>query len=517
MQSRLAQGDLLQERYVILSVLGKGGMGTVYLVQDTRLRGKLWAIKESIHRVDYQQFIDEAQMLVTLNHPNLPQIVDYYPPNQDGYSYLVMDYVKGSTLLQVFEQAGKELEVDQVLNYMLQLCDVLHYLHRHQPTPIIYRDIKPANVMIDEQDQVKLIDFGIARNYTRGKGSDTVQMGTVGFAAPEQFENKQTDHRTDLFSLGAMMYYLLSCGKYFYTTQKPLDQVRQDLPAQLVQLSTKLLQMDPNLRYQSALELKKELEECRTPTRRLPSLAAGGTRSKRGLLLFLLLLLTALASTTVYWAVNGKQREGASKSAIIEGTQSFILYEAPLFAQRKVILRPDPREEARYKTGQFEWQVYDHTLHNIATLHSSLGQFNGSVTYEFPAAGEYIVELYDKSSEAEGQKLSSTTLRVLPPPKVWFQSIKEKEEKLLVNQRVEFRGIRMKHSSRQNGIGVTRSYLMKRGRELIKPSYLSPEISMLPPVLAQQGSMRSEYLLRMKKGIKVRFTMIRFLSITFLN
>lgn len=252
---------VFHERYRILKVIGKGGMGTVYLADDLRLKGKQWAIKEiKLTQDNYQQFIDEAKMLISLKHSYLPNIVDYYPPNEIGYSYLVMDYIAGSNLSDLFDNYNKVMPLQKVLKYSLQICDLLDYLHNKQQAPIIYRDLKPSNIMIDEQDNVRLIDFGIARSYKKGKKEDTVQMGTVGFAAPEQFENKQTDHRADIYSLGAVLYYLLSQGHLYHSSQKPLNYFRKDLSHDLIWIIRRMLMTDPNERYQNIKEVKKELE-----------------------------------------------------------------------------------------------------------------------------------------------------------------------------------------------------------------------------------------------------------------
>ena len=252
---------ILFNRYEIQDILGKGGMGTVYLVKDIRLKGKFWAIKEVHMSPDsYQEFVDEAEMLVALEHANMPKIADYYPPNEKGQTYLVMDYIKGKTLSEIFEESGHSLSSRRVIKYAIQLCNLLDYLHNYKPTPIIYRDLKPSNVMIDENDNVQLIDFGIARKYKEGKQADTVAMGTAGFAAPEQFDDDlQTDNRTDLFSLGATIYYLLSGGKFVYSTQQPLEAINKDVPKGLSQIVQKLISFEPKDRYQNAKSLKNDL------------------------------------------------------------------------------------------------------------------------------------------------------------------------------------------------------------------------------------------------------------------
>ncbi len=254
--------EMFNSRYRIISLLGKGGMGNVYLAEDLRLKGKLWAIKEiKIEKKDHQKFIDEAKMLATLNHPYLPNIIDYFPPDDNNnLSYLVMDYIKGKTMLEYFNLKRKELETSQIVKYAIQICDLLDYLHNGQANPVIYRDIKPSNIMIDENDKIRLIDFGIARRYKEGKLSDTVQLGTYGFAAPEQFENKQTDQRTDIYSLGALLFFLLSKGIYYRPVEKSLNGLRNDLPISLINIVNKMLKYIPAERYQNIIQVKRDLE-----------------------------------------------------------------------------------------------------------------------------------------------------------------------------------------------------------------------------------------------------------------
>ncbi|MDP5274093.1 serine/threonine-protein kinase [Chengkuizengella axinellae] len=254
----LKQKDCLGNRYQIESIIGQGGMGAVYLAKDLKLKGKRWAIKQTKSQtnsvVNFQQ---EAETLIQLNHPYLPNIIDFFPPNDKGNTYIVMDYIQGGNLAQIFEKEGNNLPFEKVIKYAIQICELLYYLHHHPQAPIIYRDLKPSNVMIDNQDNVRLIDFGISRRFEHSKQQDTVHLGTVGFAAPEQFEGKQTDHRTDLFHLGAMLYYFLTNGHY-YTSNKPLHQFK-NIPNTMIQVIQKLLQVKPENRYQDALLVKKDL------------------------------------------------------------------------------------------------------------------------------------------------------------------------------------------------------------------------------------------------------------------
>jgi serine/threonine protein kinase len=252
-------GTCIGGRYRIESLLGQGGMSHVYLAEDMKLKGKKWAVKECLpFEEDMTYFLEEAEMLARLQHPQLPQLVDYFTTDE-GKGFLVMDYIHGPTLQDLFEEKGRELPVSKIVQIAFQLCDLFHYLHTFQPRPIIYRDLKPSNVMLNEQSQVRLIDFGVARHFKHEKQSDTMQIGTIGFAAPEQFLGLQTDARSDLFTLGSMLYYLLSGGQYAYITQKPLEQIRQDLPEALTSTVRLLLQENPQNRCQSAIEVKMRL------------------------------------------------------------------------------------------------------------------------------------------------------------------------------------------------------------------------------------------------------------------
>ncbi|WP_187273883.1 serine/threonine-protein kinase [Paenibacillus sp. N3.4] len=253
-------GTCIGGRYQVESLLGQGGMGNVYLAEDLKLKGKKWAVKECLpYEDDVASFMEEAEMLACLQHPQLPQLVDYFTTDE-GIGFLVMDYIHGPTLQDMFDAQRTVLSVNEIVHIALQLCDLFHYLHTFQPQPIIYRDLKPSNVMINENDQVRLIDFGVARHYTQGKQSDTMQMGTIGFAAPEQFLGFQTDERSDLYTLGANLYYLLSGGQYAYMTKKTLDQICSNLPEGLTSTVTLLLQENPQDRCQTAMEVKQRLK-----------------------------------------------------------------------------------------------------------------------------------------------------------------------------------------------------------------------------------------------------------------
>lgn len=206
---------MLNDRYRIVRVLGRGGMGTVYLAEHIRLETVV-AVKEvsgprsneDEYRLALQQCEQEAKFLVRLHHPNLPRVMDAFIEN-DRF-YLVMEYIEGVTLENRMRDGGDgPLDVHEVVEWGLQIADVLAYLHSQEP-PIIFRDLKPANIMVQPDGSVRLIDFGIARRFHPGASKDTALLGSVGYSPPEQFGRSQTDTRSDLYAFGATLHHLLT-------------------------------------------------------------------------------------------------------------------------------------------------------------------------------------------------------------------------------------------------------------------------------------------------------------------
>ena len=210
----LPKGAVLQSRYEIHKVLGIGGMGAVYLAQDLRFTGitRWCALKEMIsttpdphvRRIAVQSFMREANLLVQLNHPGIPQIYDFF--TESVRSYLVMEYVEGENLEEVLENTEGMLKEDVVLDWAVQVCDVLIYLHSQDP-PIIFRDLKPSNIMLRGENKIALIDFGIAKAFEAGqKGT---MIGTEGYSPPEQYKGV-AEPRGDIYALGATLHHLLT-------------------------------------------------------------------------------------------------------------------------------------------------------------------------------------------------------------------------------------------------------------------------------------------------------------------
>lgn len=245
------------ERYKIVGVLGAGGMGTVYLAEDRRLPGKRWAIKE-IRPAAGTGSLGEAAALVRLSHPGLPQIADYFEAEDGSCGYLVMEHIEGETMEERFVRSGRKVDAATVVRWAVQLCDVLAYLHGLKPHPVIHRDLKPSNVIITGQERVVLIDFGISR-LARGPGQDTVRLGTIGFSAPELLTSGRTDERSDLYSLGAVLFYLLSGGRLPAALAGPATDELKGVPFVLKQVVEKLLEPLPEHRFPDAASVKAAL------------------------------------------------------------------------------------------------------------------------------------------------------------------------------------------------------------------------------------------------------------------
>lgn len=247
------------DTYEIKSIIGKGGMSTVYLAEHKRLHTR-WAMKEARKQQGTRfDFLAESNILKRLQHPMLPRIVDIFEDRD--CIYIVEDFVEGITLDGLLKQQ-KKVDEPQGLQWLRDLCGVLTYLHGQRPHPIIYRDMKPSNIMLQPDGSLKLIDFGIAREYKQESNADTTYIGTKGYAAPEQFGKAQTDARTDIYSLGVTMYHLLT-GKSPYEPPYQFVPVRQLVPELshgIEYILNKCVQSEPADRYQTVDELVDDLD-----------------------------------------------------------------------------------------------------------------------------------------------------------------------------------------------------------------------------------------------------------------
>lgn len=258
-------GAIICGKYEIKELVGKGGMSNVYKAVDVNLK-KEWAVKEvrknvanEADRIRVQSAIVEANMMKKLDHPAIPRVVDIIE-NADVI-FVIMDYIEGDTLESILSREGR-IPLEKAVEWAKVLCEVLSYLHRQTP-PIIYRDMKPGNVIVTADGNVKLIDFGIAREYKEKNVTDTVCLGTIGYAAPEQTTGiVQTDPRTDIYNLGATIYQLLTGESPFRRLKKTyrIGRGGYKIPEGLGFIIEKCMQQNPAARYQSCEELLADLE-----------------------------------------------------------------------------------------------------------------------------------------------------------------------------------------------------------------------------------------------------------------
>lgn len=262
-------GSVIDGKYEILTEIGHGGMSVVYLAMDTHLN-KQWAVKEIKKRgkaktdeIVVNSLLAEANLMKRLDHPAIPRIVDII---DNGVTiYVVMDYIEGESLDKILSEFGAQPE-ELVIGWAKQLCDALSYLHSQKP-PIIYRDMKPANVMLKPEGNIKIIDFGIAREYKEQNLSDTTVLGTKGYAPPEQY-NGQTDARSDIYALGMTMHHLLTgVDPRKGEAYAPVRVYNPELSEGIEIIINKCVQPAAENRYQSCADLLYDLEHPELITR----------------------------------------------------------------------------------------------------------------------------------------------------------------------------------------------------------------------------------------------------------
>lgn len=324
-------GSLVDGKYKILSEIGHGGMSVVYMAINEKAN-KTWAVKEVRKDgvLDFeavkQGLIVETDMLKKLKHPNLPSIIDVI--EDDATFLIVMDYIEGNPLSKALEEYGAQPQ-EYVIEWAKQLCDVLGYLHSRVP-PIIYRDMKPSNIMLKPDGNLTLIDFGTAREFKEKNLADTTCLGTVGYAAPEQFGGMgQTDARTDIYCLGATLYHLVTgCNPSEPPYEiKPIREINPGLSSGLERIIQKCTQRNPEDRYQSAAELMYALEHYEEIDDKYKK------KQKRKLKLF-----TAVVSLSLIFAISGVALS-AFATRMATDTYEEKLYEASKTADHNTKLK----------------------------------------------------------------------------------------------------------------------------------------------------------------------------------
>jgi outer membrane protein assembly factor BamB/tRNA A-37 threonylcarbamoyl transferase component Bud32 len=266
---KLKPGITLQDRYLILGVLGAGGMSSVYKGRDLHFPNvtKLVAVKEMVnlaadptmYEMVIRNFEREADLLATLSHPAIPRIYDYF--TQDQSSYLVMEFIEGKDLEAILRERDDFLLEEEVINWAIELCDVLDYLHKHQPQPVIFRDMKPSNVMVDHHSHIRLIDFGIARVFQPGqKGT---MIGTEGYSPPEQYRGEASP-QGDIYALGATLHHLLTqrdprAEPPFSFSERPIRELNSAVSSELESVISGSLAYEPKDRFPTADAMKQAL------------------------------------------------------------------------------------------------------------------------------------------------------------------------------------------------------------------------------------------------------------------
>ncbi len=324
-------GSLVDGKYKILNKVGQGGMSVVYLAMNEKAN-KQWAVKEVRKDgvLDFesvkQGLVAETDILKKLSHPNLPSIIDVID-TEDSF-IIIMDYIQGNSLNKALEEFGAQPQ-ELVIDWAKQLCDVLGYLHSRTPS-IIYRDMKPANVMLKPDGNITLIDFGTAREYKEKNLADTTCLGTVGYAAPEQFGGMgQTDARTDIYCLGATLYHLVTgmnpCEPPYEI--KPIREINPTLSSGLERIILKCTQRNPQDRYQSCAELMYALEHYEE----IDDIHRKKQKKKLGTFIALTALSAVFAATSAWGYVSAEQTKSANYEVILKGADSTeAFYEAIL-------------------------------------------------------------------------------------------------------------------------------------------------------------------------------------------
>ncbi len=373
-------GTVIDGKYEILKEIGRGGMSVVYLAMDKRLN-KQWAVKEirkqgngKNDEIVINSLLAEATMMKNLDHPSLPRIVDII---DNGVTiYIVMDYIEGESLDKILAEHGVQSE-ELVISWAKQLCDALSYLHSRKP-PIIYRDMKPANVMLKPEGNIKIIDFGIAREYKEQNLADTTVLGTKGFAPPEQYHG-QTDARSDIFSLGMTMHNLLTgVDPRNNEAYVPVRQWNPELSEGIELIIDKCVQPAAENRYQSCADLLYDLEH--------PNLITKGFKriQKRKLVSFMasaILSIVMLVSGLVFDSLS--VRENNNQYDNLVSVMASTSYNEKIESYKKAI------EIYPYKTGAYI---------KLLEAYESEGKFGKSENDQFLALYNANKDGFDNAS-----------------------------------------------------------------------------------------------------------------------
>jgi outer membrane protein assembly factor BamB len=266
----LPSGTVLQGRYMVLGGVGAGGFSSVYRARDLRFPSvtRLCAVKEMLigtadpemRELTIKSFEREASMLAMLNHPAIPDIFDYF--TDGNRSYLVLEFVPGQNLQQWLDDTDEYLDEPKALDWALQVCDALAYLHSQKPQPIVFRDLKPSNIMLDPYNHIRLIDFGIAKLFEANEDKGTM-IGTAGYTPPEQYRGEATP-AVDVYGLGATLHHLLTRQDPRQETpftfhERPIRAANPSISRAFEAIIMRCLSYDPKDRFPDAMALREAL------------------------------------------------------------------------------------------------------------------------------------------------------------------------------------------------------------------------------------------------------------------
>lgn len=365
-------GSVIDNRYEITQYINKGGMSAVYLAVNTRL-GNRWAVKEIKKTNDVNNdiyinsLIVEANIMKNFDHPAFPRIVDIV--DTDEALYLVMDFIEGKTLDQILKEYGPQNE-NTVTNWMIEICNAISYLH-HQNPPIIYRDMKPSNVMLKPNGAIKIIDFGVARVFNPSKNTDTVVMGTRGFAPPEQFAG-HTDIRSDIYAIGMTMFYLLTGigpnSEEFYSHSQ--DDLMSSVSPAMRAIVKRCISANPIDRYQNCEELLRDLNNLKNN----PKKSGKKSVSKAAILIpVIATLVAAAAAAAILIAINANKDTGTKEQQITTAAATTIESTAAATTESDIVVVPD--------TVGMKYEEAKSTLEKAGFEVKSEEEYNDDVEY----------------------------------------------------------------------------------------------------------------------------------------
>jgi outer membrane protein assembly factor BamB/tRNA A-37 threonylcarbamoyl transferase component Bud32 len=358
----LQPGDMLQNRYRIVGTLGAGGFSSVYQARDMRFPNvtKLCAVKEmvisapdpKIRELTIQSFEREASMLAMLDHPAIPDVSDYF--TEKDRSYLILDLIRGKDLDRWLEEQTEPLHQDKSIEWAIQLCDALAHLHHQKPKPIVFRDMKPSNVMLDQHNRIRLIDFGIAKIFEGGnKGT---MIGTEGYSPPEQYRGVATP-AGDIYALGATLHHLLTnqdprLEPPFTFAERPIHTKNATVTPAYEAIIMRCLSYDPNERYTDATALKEALQALQSANAAPVGQAAGGGMP-----------------TAVSTGGQAAAQTGVKSTAGINEIEPVWTFKC----------EDEIRSNVAIDDGKVFVSVYDNNLY-------ALNQKNGEIVWKFPTS-----------------------------------------------------------------------------------------------------------------------------------